>query len=189
MDFPLDTRWLLTDPDVLALTRDEYAGMLRVIAATWQTTDRGIMDEEQLRVWAGYSPDEWTSHRMPMMRLFRSLPRNRLVFREVRRVAEAQKERVRKARRASAAKNQMRFRRGEATAGMVVGGKPAVQELGAAAGETEKRKVAGNGGRAHGAREREPVEATGTSGLSPSAIETAALVAGVASRLGMRSGP
>ena len=60
----------LTDPAVRALSREERGGYIDVLAFTQQTSTPGVMTEDDVRGWSGYSVAEWAEHRSAMARCF-----------------------------------------------------------------------------------------------------------------------
>ena len=108
-DFPFNYIWWLTDPDVLSLIRDEQAGFMRVICTSLNTPRPGIMTEEQVRVWAGYTPEEWTAHQTHFLPLFRVRPDGTWTLTVLRTVFLAQQRRVRRARTAAMEANRKRW--------------------------------------------------------------------------------
>lgn len=61
----------LADPAVRAMSRDERGGYADVLAFTHQTDSPGVMTEDQVRGWAGYSSAEWVEHRERFAACFR----------------------------------------------------------------------------------------------------------------------
>ncbi len=53
----------MTDPYVRAMTYDERGRYWDVLGITHQTEEPGVMTEEQVRCWAGYTEEEWPKHR------------------------------------------------------------------------------------------------------------------------------
>jgi hypothetical protein len=108
-DFPFNFIWWLTDPDVLALTRDEQAGFMKVFCTTLNSPRPGIMAEEQVRVWAGYTPEEWTAHQVHFLPLFRVRPDGTWTMTVLRTVFLAQQRRLQKARKGAVEANRKRW--------------------------------------------------------------------------------
>jgi hypothetical protein len=98
-DFPLDTTWWLRDPLIRALDRDERAGYQDVRCFLWGSRHVGVATEEQIRVWAGYTPEEWQAHREPFRPLFRMRPDGLWVDDGLRALFLAQMVRLRRHRR------------------------------------------------------------------------------------------
>ena len=55
---------------VRRLTRDMRGGLADVRALTYDTKTPGVMDEEDVRAWSGYSPKEWAEVRDVFSRCF-----------------------------------------------------------------------------------------------------------------------
>jgi hypothetical protein len=108
-DFPFNFIWWLTDPDVLALTRDEQAGFMKVFCTTLNSPRPGIMSEEQVRVWAGYTPEEWTVHQVHYLPLFRVRPDGTWTMTALRTVFLAQQRRLQKARKGAMEASRKRW--------------------------------------------------------------------------------
>ena len=109
-DFPLDFSWWVGDPYVRALSRDERAGLLDAMCYSLKTAQPGVMSEEQLRIWAGYSPEEWTAHGTHFLPLFRVRPNGSWTMPVLRTVFLAQRRRLRRARKAALEANRKRWR-------------------------------------------------------------------------------
>lgn len=62
-------RWL-SDPLLLALSPEQLGRFVRVFAASLGTKTPGIMTEDQVRNWAGYSAAEWRANREAFLPLF-----------------------------------------------------------------------------------------------------------------------
>lgn len=60
----------LTDPAVRALSRDQRGAYMDVLAFTHQTDAPGVMTEDDVRAWGGYSTDEWPANRDALRRCF-----------------------------------------------------------------------------------------------------------------------
>lgn len=60
----------LHDPYKRAMTPDQRGRFMDVRAATHGTRTPGVMTEEQVRCWAGYSPAEWRANREAFLPLF-----------------------------------------------------------------------------------------------------------------------
>jgi hypothetical protein len=109
-DFPFDFNWWVGDPYVRALCRDERAGLLDVMCYSLKTPQPGVMSEEQVRLWAGYSPEEWTAHQTHFLPLFRVRPDGTWTLTVLRTVFLAQQRRVRKARKGALEASRIRWR-------------------------------------------------------------------------------
>lgn len=66
----------LSSPDVRRLSRDQRGGLMDVFASTYGSKTPGVMDEDDVRAWAGYAPEEWKKVRDVFARCF-SLTRRR----------------------------------------------------------------------------------------------------------------
>lgn len=107
--FPFYFRDWLASPEVRALSREERGAYIDVLASTWQTRTVGVMTEEQVRAWAGYSPAEWKAHREALKACFRVRSDGLWVQKRAKREREAQKRRFKSASEAgkkSAAKRK-----------------------------------------------------------------------------------
>ena len=63
-------QWWLTNADVRRLTKEQRGAFMDVWAMTHGTKSPGVMTEEDVRAWAGYSTAEWKHHREAFKRLF-----------------------------------------------------------------------------------------------------------------------
>jgi hypothetical protein len=121
-DFSIQYDWWLADPLVRAMTRDERAGLLDVMCYTQKTSTPGWIAEDDVRVWAGYTPDEWTAHRAAFLRLFRVRPDGVWVLTVVRSQYRQQLVRLKRARAASLVASRKRWKGKGVTAAAVVKG-------------------------------------------------------------------
>jgi len=60
----------LADPALNRLTLEQRGRFMDVFASTHGTDTPGVMDEDDVRSWAGYSPKEWVEARALFVRLF-----------------------------------------------------------------------------------------------------------------------
>ena len=60
------------DPAIRRLTRDQRGALADVRAFTYGTATPGVMTEEDVRAWAGYSPEEWKQVRAVFARVFKT---------------------------------------------------------------------------------------------------------------------
>jgi hypothetical protein len=63
------------DPAIRRLSRDMRGALADVRAFTYGTKTPGVMDEEDVRAWAGYSPKEWTEVRDVFSKAFKTTRR------------------------------------------------------------------------------------------------------------------
>lgn len=62
-------KWL-HDPAIRRLTPEQRGRLMDVRAATYSTPTPGVMEEEDVRAWAGYTPKEWVEVREVFARPF-----------------------------------------------------------------------------------------------------------------------
>ena len=103
-------------------TRTRRAGLLDVMCYTQKTSTPGWIAEDDVRVWAGYTPDEWTAHRAAFLRLFRVRPDGVWVLTVVRSQYRQQLVRLKRARAASLVASRKRWKGKGVTAAAVVKG-------------------------------------------------------------------
>jgi uncharacterized protein YdaU (DUF1376 family) len=60
----------LADPGLRRLTLDQRGRFMDVFASTYGTDTPGVMDEDAVRAWAGYSPEDWKKVREAFARVF-----------------------------------------------------------------------------------------------------------------------
>lgn len=98
--------WIVDTRD---MSRDERGGYIDVLAFTHQTPTPGVMTEDQVRRWAGYSEEEWPAHREVFASRFKV--RDDGVWLQKRSIQErkAQLRRHENAKKGASATNELRW--------------------------------------------------------------------------------
>jgi uncharacterized protein YdaU (DUF1376 family) len=97
--------------DTRGMSRDERGGYIDVLAFTHQTPTPGVMTEDQVRRWAGYTEEEWPAHRQVFSERFQVRDDGTWLQRRAIRERKAQIERREIATRGANATNAMRWGR------------------------------------------------------------------------------
>lgn len=65
----------MSDAAIRRLSHDQRGRLMDVKSCTWGSQTPGVMTEEDVRAWAGYSPVEWRQHRAVFEPLFNTTKR------------------------------------------------------------------------------------------------------------------
>ncbi|HKQ57977.1 MAG TPA: hypothetical protein VJY35_08920 [Candidatus Eisenbacteria bacterium] len=96
--------------DTRGMTRDQRGGYIDVLAFTNVESSRpGVMTEEQVRTWAGYSEDEWPAHRDVFRARFRIRRDGMWIQKRVIEERRAQKTRYKRAQKGADVTNAARW--------------------------------------------------------------------------------
>jgi len=99
----------LTHAAVRAMDRSERGGLVDILSQTWGTPTPGMYTEDQARAWAGYTAEEWATHRDRFLACHVVRPNGVWVHPGSRAEALASKRRLTRAKKASRKALQKRW--------------------------------------------------------------------------------